>query len=95
MAKVAEAIAPIIAVPTTAGTGSEVGRAGVLTHDITHEKKIIFHPKMMPGIVMIGAGTLDDSSWLKPAMQIYCDSAQPWVQLGGGLQSFARMPTQG
>jgi hypothetical protein len=50
---------------------------------------------VMPGIVMIGAGTLDDSSWLKPAMQIYCDSAQPWVQLGGGLQSFARMPTQG
>jgi alcohol dehydrogenase class IV len=48
----AGAIAPIVAVPTTAGTGSEVGRAGVITHDITHEKKIIFHPRMMPGIVI-------------------------------------------
>ena len=43
-------IAPIIAVPTTAGTGSEVGRAGVVTNEATHTKKIIFHPKMMPRI---------------------------------------------
>jgi len=48
----AEAIAPIIAVPTTAGTGSEVGRAGVLTRSDTHEKKIIFHPKMLPATVI-------------------------------------------
>lgn len=48
----AEAIAPIIAVPTTAGTGSEVGRAGVLTNSETHEKKIIFHPKMLPATVI-------------------------------------------
>ena len=41
-------IAPIVAVPTTAGTGSEVGRAGVITNDATHTKKVIFHPKMMP-----------------------------------------------
>ena len=41
-------IAPILAVPTTAGTGSEVGRAGVLTNSETHKKKIIFHPKLMP-----------------------------------------------
>ena len=45
-------IAPIIAVPTTSGTGSEVGRAGVITDEATHTKKIIFHPKMMPGIVI-------------------------------------------
>lgn len=45
-------IAPIIAVPTTAGTGSEVGRAGVVINEETHQKKIIFHPQMMPSIVI-------------------------------------------
>ena len=45
-------IAPIIAVPTTAGTGSEVGRAGVLTDSTTHRKKIIFHPKLMPAVTI-------------------------------------------
>lgn len=48
----ADAIAPIVAVPTTSGTGSEVGRASVVTHPDTHEKKIIFHPKMLPGVVI-------------------------------------------
>lgn len=48
----ADAIAPIVAVPTTAGTGSEVGRASVLTNSETHEKKIIFHPKILPSIVI-------------------------------------------
>ncbi|WP_424985639.1 iron-containing alcohol dehydrogenase [Microbulbifer sp. S227A] len=47
-----DAIAPIIAVPTTAGTGSEVGRASVLTNSDTHEKKIIFHPKILPTVVI-------------------------------------------
>lgn len=46
-------IAPTIAVPTTAGTGSEVGRASVITFTEKHEKKIIFHPKMMP-VAVIG-----------------------------------------
>ncbi|KGE00837.1 iron-containing alcohol dehydrogenase [Rhizobium sp. YS-1r] len=48
----ASKIAPIVAVPTTAGTGSEVGRAGVLTNSATHVKKIIFHPRMLPGVVI-------------------------------------------
>ena len=48
----ADAIAPIIAVPTTAGTGSEVGRASVITNSATHVKKIIFHPKVLPSIVI-------------------------------------------
>ncbi len=46
------AIAPVIAVPTTAGTGSEVGRASVIIKEDSHEKKIIFHPKMMPVAVI-------------------------------------------
>jgi alcohol dehydrogenase class IV len=45
-------IAPVVAVPTTAGTGSEVGRAGVVVNEETHQKKIIFHPQMMPAIVI-------------------------------------------
>ncbi|WP_299906707.1 iron-containing alcohol dehydrogenase [uncultured Paracoccus sp.] len=48
----AATIAPIIAVPTTAGTGSEVGRAGVLTNSATHKKKIIFHPKLLPTVTI-------------------------------------------
>ncbi|SLN14663.1 1,3-propanediol dehydrogenase [Pseudoruegeria aquimaris] len=48
----ASAIAPIVAVPTTAGTGSEVGRASVITNSETHVKKIIFHPKVLPTVVI-------------------------------------------
>lgn len=75
-------IAPIIAVPTTAGTGSEVGRAGVLTNATTHKKKIIFHPKLMPAITIcdpaltvgmpkfITAGTGMDA--LAHCLEAYC-----------------------
>jgi len=45
-------MAPVVAVPTTAGTGSEVGRASVITNEETHEKKIIFHAKMLPSVVI-------------------------------------------
>ena len=48
----AAAVRPIVAVPTTAGTGSEVGRAGVVTNSATHVKKIIFHPKVLPSAVI-------------------------------------------
>jgi len=48
----ANAIAPIVAVPTTAGTGSEVGRASVISNSESLEKKIIFHPKMLPSVVI-------------------------------------------
>lgn len=78
----ASKIAPIVAVPTTAGTGSEVGRAGVLTHEASHTKKVIFHPKMLPAIVIadpeltagmpafITAGTGMDA--LAHCLEAYC-----------------------
>lgn len=78
----AAAIAPVIAVPTTAGTGSEVGRAGVLTNSATHKKKIIFHPGLMPKVTIcdpaltvgmprfITAGTGMDA--LAHCLEAYC-----------------------
>jgi alcohol dehydrogenase class IV len=45
-------MAPVVAVPTTAGTGSEVGRAAVITDTRDRTKKIIFHPKMLPAVVI-------------------------------------------
>jgi alcohol dehydrogenase class IV len=78
----ADAIAPVVAVPTTAGTGSEVGRAGVVTDEATHTKKVIFHPKMMPKVVIadpeltvgmppfITAGTGMDA--LAHCLEAYC-----------------------
>lgn len=77
-----DTIAPIVAVPTTAGTGSEVGRAGVLTDSATHRKKIIFHPKLMPTVTIcdpeltvgmpafITAGTGMDA--LAHCLEAYC-----------------------
>jgi alcohol dehydrogenase class IV len=47
-----DGMAPVVAVPTTAGTGSEVGRASVITDERDHTKKIIFHPRMLPGLVI-------------------------------------------
>ena len=51
----AAAIAPSVAVPTTAGTGLEVGRAAVLTDSAAHVKKIIFHPRVLPAVVICDA----------------------------------------
>jgi alcohol dehydrogenase len=77
-----DGIAPIVAVPTTAGTGSEVGRAGVITDESTHTKKVIFHPLMMPKITIcdpqltigmppvITAGTGMDA--LAHCLEAYC-----------------------
>ncbi len=51
--------------------------------------------ELMPDAVMLPAGTLDDPSWVKPAMEIFCDSAQPWVSLAGERQRFPKMPSPG
>ncbi len=71
----ADRIAPVIAIPTTAGTGSEVGRATVVTNEDTHEKKIIFHPKMMPVAVISD-----------PAVTV---GLPPALTVGAGMDAFA------
>lgn len=47
-----EGILPIVAVPTTAGTGSEVGRASVILNEDIHQKIVVFHPRMLPSVVL-------------------------------------------
>lgn len=47
-----DALFPVVAIPTTSGTGSEVGRASVITDEDAHKKKIIFHPKMLPNVAL-------------------------------------------
>jgi len=49
---ITDGLPPVIAIPTTAGTGSEVGRASVISNEETKEKKIIFHPSMMPEVAL-------------------------------------------
>lgn len=71
----ADAIYPVIAVPTTAGTGSEVGRAGVLTDSKTETKKIIFHPKLMPVTVICD-----------PELTV---GMPPMITAGTGMDAFA------
>jgi alcohol dehydrogenase class IV len=78
----ASQIAPVVAVPTTSGTGSEVGRAAVVTNEKTHTKKIIFHPGMLPKVTIcdpeltvgmppiITAGTGMDA--FSHALEAYC-----------------------
>ena len=46
-----------------------------------------------PGMVYLNAGTLDDPTFVTPTTEIYCDRALSWVQLSGGMQRFAEMPT--
>jgi hypothetical protein len=44
-------------------------------------------------MVLLNGGTLDDPTSVVPAAEIFCDRELPWVQLRGGLQRFAKMPT--
>ena len=71
----ADAILPLVAVPTTAGTGSEVGRASVLTNEASQEKKIVFHPRMLAAQVIAD-----------PALTI---GLPPGITAGTGLDAFA------
>ena len=64
----ADGVAPIVAVPTTSGTGSEVGRASVIVNEETHTKKVIFHPTMLPQVVICDPELV---TGLPPALTAY------------------------
>jgi hypothetical protein len=54
---------------------------------------IVSEVASMPDITFIKAGTLDDTQWLSPTMEVFCGSAHPWVKLSGEMQRFAGMPS--
>jgi hypothetical protein len=97
------AFSTVIGIPATAlkltgvvKTFTKVGDSGKAIHRrfcLECGSGIVEEAEALPDVVMLSAGTLDDRSWVKPASQIYCDSAQPWVQLGGEMKRFAKMPS--
>lgn len=96
------AFSTVIAVPTSAlkvtgtlKTFSKPGDSGKIIHRRFCPEcgsGIVDEADALPGVSMLNAGTLHDRSWVKPQSEIYCDSAQPWVRLGGGLKRFAKTP---
>jgi hypothetical protein len=87
--------APALSVTGTLKTFTKVGDCGKPIHRRFCPEcdcGIMDEADALPGIVMIYVGTLDDRSWVKPVSQIYCDSSQPWVELGGELKRFAKLP---
>ncbi len=96
------AFSTVIAVPAAAlrvtgvlKTFSKQGDSGKLIHRRFCPEcgsGIVDEADALPGMAMLNAGTLDDRSWIKPQSEIYCDSAQPWVRLGGELKRFAKLP---
>jgi hypothetical protein len=96
------AYATVLAVPTPSLTVTgttkrfdDTGDTGSATHrEFCPEcgSTITQSADIMPNLTMLPVGTLDDPASVKPAMQIYCDSALPWAVLGGDTQSFPKMP---
>jgi len=68
-------IKPIIAIPTTAGTGSETSRAAAIINEQTNTKKIVFHPRMLPTLTI-----------LDPELTI---SLPPFLTAATGMDAFA------
>jgi hypothetical protein len=68
-----------------------VGASGLPTRRVFCPKcgsPIAVDPSSNPNITFISAGTLDDTSWLKPTVQQWCESAQPWVHISAETQNF-------
>jgi hypothetical protein len=95
------AFASVVAVPsdslTVTGTTVRFDGAGDSGNPTHHDfcpvcgSTVTRSADIMAGITMLTVGTLEDASWVRPAMQIYCDSAMPWAPVQG-VQSFPKMP---
>ena len=96
------AFATVVAVPSstlkvsgTLKTFSKQGDSGKIIHRRFCPEcgsGLMDEADAMPDMAMINAGTLDERSWVTPQSEIYCDSAQRWVRLGGERKRFAKMP---
>lgn len=87
--------APAFKVTGTLKTFTKIGDSGKSVHRRFCPEcgsGIVDEAEALLGMVMVNVGTLDDRSWVKPASEIYCDSAQPWVSLGGELRRFGKLP---
>jgi hypothetical protein len=87
--------ADALKVTGTTKTFTKPGDSGQPTHRYFCPEcgsALLHDAAVMPGVMMINVGTLDDPSMVKPGMQIYCDSAQSWAKLPPGTQSFPKMP---
>jgi hypothetical protein len=96
------AFVEVVAVPNEAFTIHGVTNAFTNAGDSGRKKTRRFCPRCastllieaegFPGMTLIMGGTLDDTSWLKPTMQLFCDSAQPWIAISPDTKNHARMP---
>ena len=97
------AFVEVVAVPNEAFTIQGATNAFTNTGDSGRTKTRRFCPRCasillieaegFPGMTLIMGGTFDDTSWLKPTLQLFCDSAQPWIAISEDTTNFARMPT--
>jgi hypothetical protein len=97
------AFGALVAVPKTAletegalKTFSSLGGSGkpILRHFCPEcGSSIAEEPATLPGLVVLNIGSLDEPALVTPTLEIFCDDALPWAQLGGHMQHFAKMPT--
>ena len=85
---------PAVSIQGSPNTYTRTGDSGqqVVNRFCPHcGSTVVIEPAALTDTAIIPAGTLDDPSWVRPSVEIYCDNAQPWVQLGGDMQRFPKM----
>ena len=78
--------------PATYRTKGDSGKHVTRSFCVTCGCPICSEPEIMPDMVVVKAGSLDDISWIEPKASIYTDSAPPWAVIPGGIPRFPKMP---